>query len=82
MAFKLGKEQRSFKNPKDNQIFRKKLGDGILGEANSDGSIYIDKSVPDDMVDYVATHEAQHRTDMELGKTTYDDKAVYHMGQM
>ena len=53
MAFKLGKEKRSFKNPKDNQIFRKKLGDGIMGEANSDGSIYIDKSVPEEMVGYV-----------------------------
>ena len=56
MAFKLGKEQRGFKNPKDNQIFRKKLGDGILGEANSDGSIYIDKSVPDNMVDYIISN--------------------------
>lgn len=82
MAFKLGGEKRSFKNPKDNQIFRKKLGDGIMGEANDDGSIYVDKNVPEDMVGYVATHEMQHQTDMKLGKTTYDDDAVYHMGQV
>ena len=82
MAFKLGKEQRNFKNSSNTKIFRKKLGDGILGEANSDGSIYIDKNVPENMVGYVATHEAQHRTDMDLGKTTYDDNAVYHMGQV
>ena len=36
--FKLGKETRGFKGP----ILRKKLGEGILGEANMDGSIYID----------------------------------------
>ena len=82
MAFKLGKEKRGFKNPKDNQIFRKKLEDGVLGEANSDGSIYIDKSVPDDMVNYVANHEAQHRTAMELGTETYDDNAVYYKGEV
>ena len=82
MAFKLGGESRGFKNSNNTKIFRKKLGDGILGEANADGSIYIDKNVPDNMVNYVATHEAQHKTDMELGKTTYDDNAVYHMGQM
>jgi len=82
MAFKLGKEQRGFKNSKDTPIFRKKLGDGIMGEANSDGSIYVDKSVPKNMVDYVATHEMQHQTDMQIGKTTYDDNAVYHMGDV
>ncbi len=82
MAFKLGKEKRGFKNPKDNQIFRKELEDGILGEANMDGSIYIDKSVPEDMVNYVATHEAQHRTAMRLGTETYDDNAVYYKGEV
>ena len=82
MAFKLGSEKRGFKNPQDNKIFRKKLNDGILGEANNDGSIYIDKSVPDNMVGYVANHEAQHRTDMEIGKTTYNDDYVIHMGQL
>ena len=82
MAFKLGGEGRGLKNSSNTKIFRKKLGDGILGEANSDGSIYIDKNVPENMVGYVATHEAQHRTDMEIGKTTYDDNAVYHMGQV
>lgn len=82
MGFKLGKEKRGFKNPKDNQIFRKKLGDGVMGEANADGSIYIDKSVPDDMVNYVATHEAQHRTAMELGTESYDNNAVYYKGEV
>ncbi len=82
MAFKLGKEQRGFRNSSNTKIFRKKLGDGILGEANSDGSIYIDKSVPKDMVDYVATHEAQHRTAMKLGTETYDDNAVYYQGEV
>jgi hypothetical protein len=82
MAFKLGKEQRGFKNSSNTKIFRKKLGNGVLGEANSDGSIYIDKSVPENMVNYVATHEAQHQTAMQLGTETYDDNAVYYQGQV
>ena len=82
MAFKLGKEKRGFKNSGNTKIFKKKLGDGIMGEANSDGSIFVDPSVPKDIVNYVATHEMQHQTDMKIGKTTYDDNAVYHMGQV
>lgn len=82
MAFKLGKENRDFKSSENTKIFRKKLGDGVLGEANADGSIYIDKSVPEDMVKYVANHEAQHRTAMQLGTETYDDNAVYYKGEV
>lgn len=82
MAFKLGKENRNFKSSKNTQIFRKKLSDGVLGEANMDGSIYIDKSVPKNMVDYVANHEAQHRTAIEIGSETFDDNNVYFNGQV
>ena len=82
MAFKLGSETRNFKNSSNTKIFKKNLDEGIMGEANSDGSIYIDISVPEDQVEYVATHEMQHQTDMKIGKTTYDDNAVYHMGQV
>ncbi len=82
MAFKLGNEKRGIKNSSNTKIFRKKLGNGILGEANDDGSIYIDKSVPKDMVNYVANHEAQHRTAMEIGSETYDDNAVYYKGEV
>ena len=82
MAFKLGGEGRGLKNSENTKIFRKKLGNGVLGEANMDGSIYIDKSVPQDMVNYVATHEAQHRTAMQLGTETYDDNAVYYKGEV
>ena len=45
MSFKLGKEHRKFRTPKNTPIIRKNLDKGILGEANNDGSIFIDKSV-------------------------------------
>ena len=82
MAFKLGSESRNIKNSSNTKIFKKNLDEGIMGEANSDGSIYIDISVPENQVEYVATHEMQHQTDMKIGKTTYDENAVYHMGQV
>lgn len=82
MAFKLGSEKRNFKNSSNTKIFRKNLGDGIMGEANSDGSIYIDKSVPKEMVNYVANHENQHLTAMKLGTETFDDNAVYYKGEV
>ena len=40
MAFKLGSEKRQIRNSSNTPIFRKKLGDGIMGEANSDG-VYV-----------------------------------------
>ena len=82
MAFKLGSEKRQIRNSSNTPIFRKKLGDGIMGEANNDGSIYVDVSVPEEEVERVVVHETQHLTDMKIGRTTYDDQAVYHQGQV
>jgi len=82
MAFKLGSEKRQIRNSSNTPIFRKKLGDGIMGEANNDGSIYVDINVPEEEVERVVVHETQHQTDMKIGRTTYDDNAVYHQGQV
>ena len=82
MAFKLGNEKRQIRNSSNTPIFRKKLGDGIMGEANNDGSIYVNTNVPEEEVERVVVHEMQHQTDMKIGKTTYDENAVYHMGQV
>ena len=46
MAFKLGSEKRKAIGSGGTPIYRKKLEAGILGEANKDGSIYIDESIP------------------------------------
>jgi len=65
-------------------VFRKSLGDGILGEANMDGSIYIDESVEPGSIEetQVLLHEQQHSTAMKLGSETYDDNAVYFKGEV
>ena len=60
-------------------VIRKPLAEGILGEANMDGSIYIsDKITPGSEEErQVINHEMRHATDMKLGKLAYTDK-VYN----
>ena len=36
MSFKLGKESRKIRTPKNTPLIRKNLDKGILGEANND----------------------------------------------
>ena len=83
MGFKLGSEGRKIRNSKNTPIFRKKLGKGILGEANMDGSIYIDKSVPKGsaLEKRVINHEGKHLDDMRSGKLSYGDDYVRHNGK-
>jgi len=99
MAFKLGREKGlqalggniksklKFKTKNEvipgTPVFRKKLGDGILAEANMDGSIYVNKDIhPNDpMLHQAMRHEMQHITAMKLGTETYDDNNVYFKGE-
>jgi len=100
MAFKLGKSkglQASAGNIKSTfkfkqtdlsvpgvPVYKKKLGNNILGEANMDGSIYVDSSVDDNSPELarVLNHEMQHVTAMKIGNETYDDNAVYFNGEV
>ena len=47
-------------------IFRKKLDGGVLGEANMDGTIFVDEKVPEGspLEAEVVTHEQKHLDDM------------------
>ena len=98
MAFKLGggreaiaqqgslKKKLSFKTDDasipGNPVIRKSLDEGILGEANMDGSIFISNKIqpgsPEEK--QVLLHEMRHATDMKLGKLAYSDDAVYYDG--
>ncbi len=83
MGFKLGSEKRQIRNSKNTPIIRKSLEEGILGEANMDGSIYIDKSVPKNsaLEKKVIAHESQHIKDMSSGNLSYTDEYVRHNGR-
>jgi len=98
MAFKLGRAKQpvarggvidkklSFRTDEasipGNEVIRKNLSEGILGEANMDGSIFIsDKIQPGSKEEnQVLLHEMRHATDMKLGKLAYSDDAVYYDG--
>jgi hypothetical protein len=83
MSFKLGKENRKFRTPKNTPIIRKNLDEGILGEANNDGSIFIDKSVPvgSKLEKRVINHETDHAKRMASGELGYGDNWVRFRGK-
>ena len=65
-------------------VIRKTLDEGILGEANMDGSIFIsNKLVPGSEEErQVINHEMRHATDMRLGKLAYTDNSVTYNGDV
>ena len=98
MAFKLGRAKQpvarggvidkklSFRTDEasipGNEVVRKKLDEGILGEANMDGSIFISNTIQpgSSQENQVLLHEMRHATDMKLGKLAYNDDSVYYDG--
>mgnify|MGYP003649595435 FL=1 len=98
MAFKLGRARQplasggnvnkklSFKSDDasipGNPVVRKNLDEGILGEANMDGSIFISDKIQagSEEESQVLLHEMRHATDMKLGKLAYNDDSVYYDG--
>ena len=65
-------------------VIRKPLDEGVLGEANMDGSIYIsDKIIPGSHEEkQVINHEMRHSTDMRIGKLAYSDDHVQWNGNI
>jgi len=64
-------------------IIRKPLQEGVLGEANMDGSIYISDTIEPGSFQERQTisHEMRHATDMRLGKLAYDDDHIMYNGE-
>mgnify|MGYP003138479661 CR=1 FL=1 len=64
-------------------VYRKPLDEGILGEANNDGTIFIsDEIEPGSPLEKeVLAHEMKHMTDMALGKIDYGDNWVEYNGK-
>ena len=79
---KFGGEASSDASIPGTPVIRKPLGEGILGEANMDGSIYIsDKIEPGSFEErQVINHEMRHATDMKIGKLAYGDDFVKYDG--
>jgi len=65
-------------------VIRKKLATGIMGEANADGSIYINDRIPpgSELERQTINHEMRHATDMKISpnKLSYTDDYVRYNG--
>ena len=63
-------------------VIRKKLDEGIMGEANMDGSIFINENIVPGSAEEkeVVNHEMRHATDMRIGKLAYGDNFVKYNG--
>ena len=65
-------------------IIRVPLEDSVMGEANMDGSIYINENIiPGSFQDrQVINHEMRHATDMRVGKLEYGDYHIKYNGEI
>ena len=64
-------------------VIRKKLEEGVLGEANMDGSIFLSDTIEPGSFQERQTiiHEMRHATDMKMGKLSYDDDHIMYNGE-
>jgi hypothetical protein len=77
MAFKLNAPF-----PIDNTpIYQVDMEDTVMGKANNNGTIIINKDVPINKIQDVINHEKVHIDQMKRGDLNYDDKYVYWKGK-
>lgn len=63
-------------------IYHVDMEDGVLGKANNNGTIIINKDIKDPkQIDDVVNHEMVHIDQMKRGDLNYDDKYVYWKGK-
>ena len=64
-------------------IIRKELEEGVMAEANMDGSIFLNKEIKPGSFEerQVIIHEMRHATDMKIGKLAYADDHVMYNGE-
>ena len=81
---RFGKEAGDYGSVPGTPIIRLPLAEGVMGEANMDGSIYINENItPGSFEDrQTIMHEMRHATDMKLGKLAYSDNDVTYNGEV
>tara|TARA_B100000963_G_scaffold210497_1_gene183368 strand:- start:351 stop:782 length:432 start_codon:yes stop_codon:yes gene_type:complete len=79
---RFGQEAGSDASVPGTPVIRKPLDEGVLGEANMDGSIYISDTIEPGSAEerQVINHEMRHSTDMKIGKLAYGDDFVKFNG--
>ena len=64
-------------------VIKKELDDGVVAEANNDGTIYLDKDVKDGspLAKEAIAHEMVHMDQMARGDLNYNDDKVFWKGK-
>ena len=86
MAFKLVRSTLKGTGAHKDMVFqmkRKKLEDAIAGEANNDGTIFVNKNIEkgSPLEAEVVAHEGDHMARMEKGELDYSDDNVTWRGK-
>ena len=68
----IDKETSTYNTP----VFKKDLEGDVLGEANNDGTIFVDKSLKGKKKAEAVSHEKVHLDQMAQGRLHYDDNQV------
>ena len=80
---RFGKETGGDASVPGTPVIRKPLDEGIMGEANMDGSIYLSNNIEPGSKEEreVLIHEMRHATDMKIGKLKYEDDYIKYNGE-
>ena len=62
-------------------IYNVSMEDGVMGKANNNGSIILNKDLDPEQCEKVIAHEKIHLEQMKRGDLDYDDKYVYWKGK-
>tara|TARA_R100000541_G_scaffold15771_1_gene25179 strand:- start:306 stop:617 length:312 start_codon:yes stop_codon:yes gene_type:complete len=80
MAFKLNNPPYTYDST---PIYNVAMEEGVLGKANNNGTIIINKDIKDpNQVQDVINHEAVHIDQMKRGDLDYNDSSVYWKGKI
>jgi len=80
---RFGKQTGSDASVPGTPVIRVPLEEGVMGEANMDGTIYINENITPGSAEerQVVNHEMRHATDMRIGKLEYGDYHVKYNGE-
>jgi hypothetical protein len=78
MAFKLSNPPYNCDNT---PVYNVDMEDGVMGKANNNGTIIINKDLDPSQVHDVIAHEKVHIHQMKRGDLDYDDNNVYWKGK-
>jgi len=80
---RFGKQSGGESSVPGTPIIPTSLEEGVLGEANMDGSIYVNEMLDPNSKEYkqVVNHEMRHATDIKIGKLAYADDHVMYNGE-